>query len=174
MRRPQLPAAPRQADYGALDYYLICMACHGDRGQGLTVEWRMAWGDDYNCWKSKCHAANHPPEGFDLPRTIPAVFGAGTLMTYKTAADLDTKVLQTMPWWNPGSLSEDQAWNLTAHLLSVRGELPDGLELNGSTAGIIRLHKRILPRGPERFIALAAAGTVLLGALAFAARRTRS
>jgi hypothetical protein len=173
MQRPQLPARPEQADLGALDYYLICMACHGDRGQGLTVEWRMAWGDDYYCWKSKCHAANHPPEGFDLPRTIPPVLGLRTLAAYETAADLNTKVFQTMPWWNPGSLSAAQSWNLTAHLLRERKELPADLELTDATAGVVRLHSEAAPRGPERIIALATAGTILLGALALAAGRFR-
>jgi len=171
MQPPNVPADPRQADLGAVDYYLICMACHGDRGQGLTEEWRMAWGEDYNCWKSKCHAANHPPEGFDLPRTSPPVFGLGSLTSYATAADLYAKVHETMPWWNPGALSAAQAWNLTAYLLRSRGELPDEMELTTATAGVVRLHARVAPRGPERSLAILAAGGLLLGALALAGGR---
>jgi len=32
---------PTQADQGAQVYWFVCMVCHGDRGQGLTDEWRM-------------------------------------------------------------------------------------------------------------------------------------
>lgn len=173
MQPPKMPTDPRQADLGAVDYYLICMACHGDQGQGLTVEWRMAWGEDYNCWKSKCHAANHPPEGFDLPRTSPPVLGLGSLASYTTAMDLFEKVQRTMPWWNPGTLSPTQAWNLTAYLLRSRGELPDGVELTTATAGVVRLHGQVQPRGLERTLAVVAAGALLLGALALAGGRLR-
>src|SRR5262245_10545474 len=52
-----------QADAGAVLYYYRCMACHGDKGQGLTTEWRAQWDVEHqNCAKSTCHGARHPPE----------------------------------------------------------------------------------------------------------------
>jgi hypothetical protein len=48
-----LPDDPAPADYGEQDCYQICMACHGDQGQGLTDEWREAWDGDSYCWESK-------------------------------------------------------------------------------------------------------------------------
>lgn len=168
-----MPEDPAQADYGAQDYYQICMACHGDIGQGLTDEWREAWGDDSNCWESKCHAANHPPQGFDLPRTVVPVMGAGTLLSYASAWDLYRKIAETMPWWNPGSLSDTQAQNLTAYLLRERGELPAGLPLDAGNTQVIRLHVVPEPRGNERIAALGLLGLLGVGALAMALR-TRS
>jgi cytochrome c5 len=61
------PQNPTQLDQGSLVYWGICMACHGDRGQGLTLEWRAVYGEDQNCWASRCHSGNHPPDGFIIP-----------------------------------------------------------------------------------------------------------
>ncbi len=50
LAEPTLPANPSQADLGAVVYWLSCMVCHGDRGQGLTEEWRAVAGqEDMNC-----------------------------------------------------------------------------------------------------------------------------
>lgn len=70
LARPILssPENPTQLDEGSLVYWKICLTCHGDRGQGLTDEWREVFGENANCWTSKCHAANHPPQGFFIPR----------------------------------------------------------------------------------------------------------
>ena len=37
---PPIPAGATQADIGAEIYALVCRDCHGDRGQGLTDEFR--------------------------------------------------------------------------------------------------------------------------------------
>src|SRR6266542_3960703 len=73
-----------QLKRGSLIYWGICMACHGDGGQGLTDEWRDAFGvEDRNCWKSGCHGAHHPPWGFLIPspteKPVPALAGSGRL-----------------------------------------------------------------------------------------------
>src|SRR5436190_596018 len=47
---------PTQADAGALVYYQQCMACHGDKQQGLSVEWRAQWDVAHqDCARSTCH-----------------------------------------------------------------------------------------------------------------------
>ncbi len=49
-----LPASATQLQYGAEVYRLVCSACHGDHGQGLTDAWRATWApSDQNCWQSK-------------------------------------------------------------------------------------------------------------------------
>jgi mono/diheme cytochrome c family protein len=138
---PYMPPNPSQADMGAQVYYQICLACHGDWGQGLTDEWRETWGEeDKNCWQSKCHAPNHPPWGFEIPKYAPPLLGVGSLARYKTADELHDNIAKTMPWWNPGSLTEEQAWQVTAYLLRERGELSDEITLDESTAPVIQLH----------------------------------
>lgn len=113
---------PTQADQGAQVYYLVCMACHGDRGQGLTEEWRGALDPpDQNCWQSKCHASNHPSEGFKLPEYIPAVVSAGTVYRFANAQEMYEYLQAEMPWQAPGILSSEEYWQLTAFLIRANG-----------------------------------------------------
>ena len=126
---PDLPSTATQADVGAEIYRLVCQDCHGNRGQGLTGEWRAQWApEDQNCWQSKCHSLDHPPDGFTLPRYVPPLVGPGTLSQFKTALDLYHYIRITMPWQNPGSLQEAEYWQLTAFLARERhftlGNLP--------------------------------------------------
>ena len=119
---PEMPAEPGQADLGAMVYYLICMSCHGDRGQGLTDEWRAAWSEgDQNCWQRKCHGANHPPNGFELVRYVPPVVGESVVARYETAANLHAYISTRMPWQDPGALTEEEYWQVTAFVLRANG-----------------------------------------------------
>lgn len=138
---PILPENPTQADLGEQDYYQICLACHGNWGQGLTDEWReTGFTDDADCWQSKCHAPNHPPQGFEIPREMPPVLGRGSLPGISNAKELYQVIIDTMPWWDPGQLSEEQALNLTAYLLNARGELPEGVVLTTSNLSAFSMH----------------------------------
>lgn len=127
---PTLPENPTQADLGKQVYYYVCMACHGDKGQGLTPEWVEQWGLERNtCWQSKCHAANHPPDGFVLPRTIPGVVGSVLTNRFSSALALHDYIRTAMPWHAPGSLKEEEYWQLTAYLLELNGiQGPDALD----------------------------------------------
>ncbi len=146
-----MPDDPLLADKGSLSYWLICLACHGDKGQGLTDEFRREiFGEDMNCWQSKCHASNHPQEGFDLPRVVPAIVGPGTLSRFLTAEDLNQYILSAMPWWNPGSLSSNEAWELTAYILRENGSLPQNVEFIPQTASSAPVHLPIRSRTNEQ------------------------
>lgn len=140
-----LPYKASQADLGAEVYRQICLACHGDWGQGLTEEWREEWDEDSNCWQSRCHAPNHPPQGFQLPKTVPAVLGPGSLSRFNTAADLQQNIATTMPWWNPGSLSDEQTWQVSAYLMRVRQELSNEVALDRGNAAVYELHGAYVP-----------------------------
>ncbi|MCO6449214.1 MAG: hypothetical protein J5I90_00370 [Caldilineales bacterium] len=132
---PPMPDNPTQADFGRYDFYLYCMTCHGDRGQGLTEEWRSAWAPgDRNCWQSKCHAANHPPEGFQLPYFIPYVVGKGALARFATADDLFQYVRREMPWHWPGMYDDDIYWKLTAFLAHENGLYTGDAEIGPENA----------------------------------------
>jgi len=132
-----LPPDASQLEYGAEVYRLVCKACHGDRGQGLTDDWRAKWNpEDQNCWKSKCHALNHPPDGFYMPIS-PAVVGP-PLKIFETALDLFNFIHNNMPWHNPGSMTENESWSVTAYILKINNIDP-GPELNADTAAQIRL-----------------------------------
>jgi len=147
---PPMPANPSQADRGALVYYQVCMACHGDKGQGLTNEWRAVWEEDSNCWTAKCHGASHPPQGFIFPRLVPAVFGAGTLARFNNAQELYTYTIDKMPWWNPGYLRQEEFWQVTAFMMRGHAALPPGATLDAGSASVYRLHSTAAFPGDHR------------------------
>ncbi len=165
--KPVMPDNPLLADKGAEMYWAVCMACHGNKGQGLTEEWRrVGFGEDMNCWQSKCHAPNHPPEGFDLPRVIPPVIGPGTLKRFTIADELHRYLVATMPWWKPGSLTSEDAWGLTAFLLRENGSLPRDVEFIPKQASIAPVHLLIRSHATERigeWILLISLGAVVIG-----------
>ena len=135
LAQPTLPASPSQADHGAQVYWLSCLPCHGDLGQGLTDEFRAAYPpEDRNCWESGCHGERPYDNGFKLPASIPAVMGAGTLQKFSSAAVLQAYIKAAMPFWKPGSLTEEDAWAVTAFILRQNGLWDARADLNASNA----------------------------------------
>ena len=132
-----LPEDATQLEYGTEVYRLVCKACHGDKGQGLTDDWRAQWEpEDQNCWQSKCHALNHPPDGFYMPQ-VPAVLGQ-PIRGFGTALNLYTYNHKFMPWHDRASMTEEESWSVTAFLLKINGIDPP-LELNADNAANIDL-----------------------------------
>lgn len=132
-----LPEDATQLEYGAEVYRLVCKACHGDKGQGLTDDWRAQWAPgDQNCWQSKCHALNHPPDGFYMPQ-VPKVLGQ-PIRGFGTALNLYNYNHIYMPWHDRGSMTEKESWSVTAYLLKINGFDPP-LELNAKNAAEIDL-----------------------------------
>ena len=123
---PIMPDSPTQVDIGRNAYYYHCLPCHGDRGQGLTDEWRQVWVEDHqNCWARGCHAGREGDEGFPLPRAIPAVSGSPQALARSSTTDeLFGFLAQTHPPQRPGALAEDEYWALTAFLLHENDRLP--------------------------------------------------
>jgi mono/diheme cytochrome c family protein len=137
---PPMSDPPTQVEQGHHVYWLTCMVCHGDRGQGLTDEWRGALDPaDRNCWQSRCHAPNHPPGGFEFPKFAPAIIGASRLAHHETAAGLYEFLRTRMPWQAPGLLSDDEYWQLTAFLVDANGVPLDGITLGPDNANGILL-----------------------------------
>ena len=132
---------PTQADQGAQDYYQICGVCHGDRGQGLTTEWRtvIGAGTAENCWQSHCHGSVRPPDGFNFPKIVPPVIGSAVLNNFNTGRDLYYFLKLYMPYQAAGSLSDETYWDLTAFLLRANHYYPGNPVLNAQTAAAIHL-----------------------------------
>jgi mono/diheme cytochrome c family protein len=118
-----MPANPAPVERGHELYWRHCMACHGDRGQGLTDEWRAAWVPDHqDCWARGCHAGRPGDAGFPLPRTVPPVAGvAAALARFRTAGDLYDYLRRTQPPQQPGRLSDAEYRALGAYLLALNG-----------------------------------------------------
>lgn len=146
LSEPTLPASPSQADYGSQVYWLSCLPCHGDKGQGLTDEFRETYPpEDRYCWESGCHGAQPYEDGFTLPQQIPALIGPETLAKFTDAAQLNSYIRATMPYWNPGSLTEEEAWRVTAYLMRENGLMNNSRELNASNAGTVRIPRETPP-----------------------------
>lgn len=154
---------PTQADAGAVLYYYRCMACHGDRGQGLTVEWRAQWDVEHqNCARSGCHGSRYPPEGFTFPKNFaPAIIGTNTLAKYENAQELYDFISMRMPFQAPGSLTRDEYWELVAYLLRQRGV--SVTRLDGTIARQVTLQPAPTPPGVVLWLL---SGSVLAGGVA--------
>jgi cytochrome c len=138
LAEPTLPAEPSQADKGAQVYWLSCLPCHGDRGQGLTDEFRQAYPEEEQyCWESGCHGNNPYESGFTIPKTIPAVIGAGTLQKFPDAFALRSYIFAAMPFWKPASLTEEEAWQVTAFVLRENNLWTSRDDLNESNAAVV-------------------------------------
>jgi cytochrome c len=135
LAEPTLPASPLQADQGAQVYWLSCLPCHGDRGQGLTDEFRQTYPpEDRNCWSSGCHGRRPYNNGFSLPTSMPAVIGPDTLQKFPNATVLHAYIFAAMPFWKPGSLTEEQSWQVTAFILRENGIYTARDEITASNA----------------------------------------
>ena len=126
LAEPVLPASPTQVEVGHNLYYFHCMPCHGDRGQGLTDEFREVWGEDHqNCWGRGCHTGKSEMDAFYIPKSVPAVSGVSHALGASASPDELFAYLQnTQPPQRPGALTEGEYWALTAFLLHENGRLP--------------------------------------------------
>jgi len=124
LAQPVLGESPTQVEIGRHEYYYNCMPCHGDRGQGLTDEWRRVWVEDHqNCWARGCHTGKSELAAFYIPRIVPPVMGLGH---FRTAEALFEFLRATQPPQRPGTLTDAEYWALTAFLLFQSGRLsPD-------------------------------------------------
>ena len=129
---PTVPS-PNQADEGAQLYWLHCQPCHGDRGQGLTDEWRAQYPpEDQNCWESGCHGQRPYDQGFILPTAVPAVIGDTVLQKFQTMDEVYRYVSVAMPYFFPGDLTQAEYLAIVAHLARENG-LWDGQTLTTDT-----------------------------------------
>jgi len=158
---------PGQIDRGAIHYWGVCMACHGDYGQGLIPEWRDAFGEDKDCWQSDCHGPDHLPEGFQMHKDnlAPPIAGPGKLARFSNAFELYEYIYETMPWWNPGSITREEAWSLANYVLKLNGTRPDGLVLTDTNGFAIPVHRAVSLPDAEWPGVLTLAGVLVLAAV---------
>lgn len=179
LQKPVLSDPPTQLELGAAEYWMSCMVCHGDNGQGLTQEWRDVLDpEDQNCWQAKCHGAAHPPYGFQIPRTSPLIMGPGALTGYQNAQELFEYMRVKMPWSYPGLFDDATYWNLTAYLAKANKiDLP-GEPLGPRNGAKLLLKPNLVQTYHsgihlERIVAGVIAGLLLLAALLYGLLRGR-
>ncbi len=136
---PPTVTSPTQADDGAYFYWLNCQPCHGDRGQGLTDDWRAQYPEeDQNCWNSGCHGKRPYEDGFTLPTTVPPVTGQDSLRQFQTLGQLYAYIRVAMPYEYPGALPDEEYLAITA-FLAREHEVWDGTPLTVENVGNWRL-----------------------------------
>lgn len=125
LAEPEISEDPTQYEQGRHLYWLNCMPCHGDYGQGLTDEFREIWVDDHqNCWAHGCHGGGYDDEGFPIPKYVPAVIATtGNGIKYTQSEELFEYLHSTHPPQNPGYLPEDEYWALTSYVLTESNSL---------------------------------------------------
>ena len=175
------PTPPTQAGHGADVYHIYCMSCHGDRGQGLTDEFRTRQypPEDAHCWNSGCHGDRPYEDGFTLPKTVPALIGTNALQRFDTAENLYHFIQSAMPFNAPGSLSAEQYLQLTSFLSERNGVTRAGAALTSASLSAVSLRKSdlaspISPPAPMNRIAegvaMAVAIAVILTSIRLRAR----
>ena len=122
---PTVPS-PNQADEGAQLYWLHCQPCHGDRGQGLTDEWRAQYPpEEQYCWESGCHGERPYDQDFALPTSVPPLVGqepgATVLQKFETMDAVYNYSSAAMPLFFPGELAQEEYLAIMAHLLRENG-----------------------------------------------------
>lgn len=103
----------------------VSLAQEGQVSRGQTV---------YNEHCAKCHDTGGGPE-----------LTATNLSRYSTAQGLYNYISAAMPLDAPGSLSQDQYWDVAAHLLNSTGLLPADTELSADNAESIALNAEAAP-----------------------------
>jgi hypothetical protein len=166
LNKPQVSDPPTQADRGAVYYWLVCIPCHGDKGQGLTEEWREVFGpDEKNCWQAECHGKRHPDNGFELPHAVPPVLGQTALGRFNNAEELHHLIATSMPWYRPSMMTAEESWQVTAFLLRQQGVMPPKITLNTGNAPVFRLRTPAPALDEEKPITAAVIGLLVVAVL---------
>lgn len=106
---PLLPDNPTEYELGRNLYWHWCMTCHGDRGQGLTDEFRGIWPPDHqNCWGRGCHGGRQEDPGFPIPTIVPALVDDAHLAQFSSVRDLADFLAETHPPQSPGILKSEE------------------------------------------------------------------
>ena len=117
---PPLPPAPSQLELGRNLYWHWCMPCHGDRGQGLTDEFRLIWEPDHqDCWARGCHGGLPRDEGFPIPAVVPALVVDDDLARFASLHDLEGYLSATHPPQSPGILKPEEYRAIAAWLFEM-------------------------------------------------------
>lgn len=117
--------------------------CLADQSQDLTAEFRYP-PEEVNCWQSGCHGRRPYEFGFTLPTKVSSVIGQSALAKSSDAAQFNSYVRAPMPFWKPGSLTEEEAWRVMAFILRENGLWNGVGELNESKASDVRISRAAL------------------------------
>ncbi len=115
-----LPPNPTELELGENLYWHWCMTCHGDKGQGLTDEFRSVWEPDHqNCWARGCHTGRRGDLGFPIPTVVPAIVDSGHLSQFESLQILADFLKATHPPQSPGILNGEEYYAIAVFVFSM-------------------------------------------------------
>ena len=118
-----LPAGKGDAATGATLFAAQCASCHGANGEGIAPNPQLV--------------GREPREGFGFGNDPKLVRTIGNY--WPEATTLFDYIKRTMPLSAPGSLSDDDVYSLTAHLLVANEVLPAGASLDSASLMAVRM-----------------------------------
>lgn len=129
---PPLPENPTEFELGRNLYWHWCMTCHGDRGQGLTDEFRAIWEPEHqDCWESGCHAGRPGDGGFPIPTVVPALVDETHLAQFASVQELSNFLKATHPPQSPGILRSGEYHAIALFVLTMNGR--PGIDIPSTT-----------------------------------------
>lgn len=121
-----LPPGSGDATLGAALYASKCAGCHGANGEGTA-------GTPPN----PALVGREPREGFSFGNDPKLVRTVGNY--WPEATTLFDYIKRTMPLAAPGSLTDDEVYSLTAHLLVANEILPAGATLDSASLMAVKM-----------------------------------
>jgi hypothetical protein len=98
------------------------MPCHGDRGQGLTDEFRGEWVSDHqNCWARGCHTGRRDDMGFPIPIIVPCLVDDNHLAKFSSPQELSDFIKTTHPPQSPGILKSREYHAIALFVFKMNG-----------------------------------------------------
>ena len=124
-----LPPGSGTPAQGAVVYAQKCAACHGDKGEGKT---------------------NARLVGGQITGDGPVVKTVGSYWPYATTLFDFTR--RAMPWTEPKSLTNDEVYAVTAHILRLNGIIGDNDVIDAKTLPQIKMPNRdgFIPLFPRK------------------------
>lgn len=116
-----LPPGRGTVEQGHEIYNARCALCHGDRGQGIDSYPALVGGRG-------TLASQHP------------ILTVGSYWPYATT--VWDYIRRAMPYQQPGSLSADQTYALTAYILYMNGIVDKDAELTQKTLPLVKMPNR--------------------------------
>ncbi len=122
LTEPPLPPNPTEYELGRNLYWHWCMTCHGDRGQGLTDEFRGIWEPEHqNCWGRGCHSERPGETGFPIPTVVPPLVNETHLAQFSSLQELADFLKATHPPQSPGILKREEYHAIALFVFTMNG-----------------------------------------------------
>jgi quinol-cytochrome oxidoreductase complex cytochrome b subunit len=96
------------------------------------------------------------------------------LTRFKNAQELHDFILASMPWWDPGRLKDEEAWQATSYILSLQKVMPKHFDLSYTNASAIRTQSAVPQPSNDLPAVFTLTGILALAAIGMIAQQLRN